>query len=116
MTRKKRNLLPIVSLLVALLFVVSLAVTTYGWIVNYYSYSQDVLGKSGALYFADGDGSSSDPFIISEPNHFYNLAYLQNIGAFGSTTYYFKVADPDTGLAITIDFSDPSYLSTYQTV
>ena len=30
MTRKKRNLLPMVSLLVALLFVVSLAATTYG--------------------------------------------------------------------------------------
>ena len=43
-------------------------------------------------YFADGDGSKDDPYIIAEPHHLYNLAWLQNKGVFNEHTY-FKVSD-----------------------
>ncbi len=114
--KRKFNIWPLVLVFLALLTIISLAKITYGWITNFYAYDQEVLGKSGNVYFAGGDGSSSDPFIISEPNHFYNLSYLQDIGAFDNNQYYFKVADPDTGLPITIDFSDSSYVATYRTI
>ena len=42
---------------------------------------------------SSGNGKSADsPFIISEPKHFYNFAWLQNIGAFKEKTYL-KIKD-----------------------
>ena len=33
-------------------------------------------------YFAGGDGSAADPYVITKPIHLYNLAWLQNLGRF----------------------------------
>lgn len=40
-----------------------------------------------------GNGKSPDsPYIISEPKHFYNFVWLQNVGAFDEKTYL-KIKD-----------------------
>lgn len=81
---------------------------TFSWMDNTFTLQNDMLGRvrtSLKSYFAGGDGTSTTPFIIAEPEHVSNLAYLQNSGQFEGTQYYFKVADPDTGNRIEIDFT-----------
>ncbi len=46
-------------------------------------------------YFESGDGSQEKPYIIATPKHFYNLAWLQNIGAFEGRTPYLKIVPKD---------------------
>ena len=102
--------------LVILLF--SLVSVTYAWTDNTYTYPQGILGKSRLTYFAGGDGTSSDPYIIRKASHFFNLSYLQNLGLFDNTTYYFKIDadDPETTGVVedTIDFSQAVEL--YQSI
>lgn len=77
----------------------------------------DNSGKVGILsYFHCGTGTSSDPFVITRPRHLYNLAKLQNIGAFSQGSYYFQI-----GLALGNDSSkyyvyDSDSSSTYGSV
>ena len=42
-------------------------------------------------YFYAGNGTEEYPFEIVNPIHFYNLTRLQNLGAFTTQKYYFKV-------------------------
>ena len=42
----------------------------------------DYLAQSAGAYFESGNGSFESPFIISRPRHMYNLAWLQDMGAF----------------------------------
>lgn len=39
-------------------------------------------------YFHTGTGTAAHPFVITRPRHFYNLARLQNLGAFSEHTYF----------------------------
>jgi hypothetical protein len=39
-------------------------------------------GSSASAYFAGGNGSEENPFIINTSTHLYNLAWLQNTGKF----------------------------------
>lgn len=39
-------------------------------------------GSANATYFESGEGSADDPYIISQPVHLYNLAWLQYLGYF----------------------------------
>ena len=50
-------------------------------------------GSSAGAYFAYGDGSSAHPFGISIPRHINNLAWLQYMGKFDDTHYYFELAN-----------------------
>jgi hypothetical protein len=96
-------------LIIILAFLITLILPAYAWYDNTFSMSYDILGKSRVSYqsyFADGTGIDTDPFIIAEPEHLFNLAYLQNLGLFDTVQYYFKVADPETGGMIDIDFSE----------
>lgn len=72
-----------------------------------------------AAYFGGGDGSSGNPYIISNSNHLYNLAWLQYIGYFNSPEpvkqLYFKLGDdvPATGLDMTGVVLPPIGTDTY---
>ena len=67
-------------------------------------------GSANAAYFESGDGSASDPYVISQPVHLYNLAWLQYLGYFnlnsslnnGRAQSYFKLKNNIvmTGVAI----------------
>lgn len=87
----------------------------YGWFVNSTSIPNPVIGKTRSAYFAAGDGSETDPFVIRNANHFFNLSYLQNYGLFDDQMYYFEVSGP-SGESITIDFCAPEVLEAYRTI
>ncbi|XFA99622.1 hypothetical protein ACAG96_03325 [Candidatus Izemoplasma sp. B36] len=101
-----RRLLTILVLTITLF--ITITVATYAWTNNTYIYSQDIIGKSRKSYFDSGTGTELDPFIINEPEHFFNLAYLQNLGQFNGSTYYFE-------LSSSIDFSQAS-VDLYKTI
>lgn len=100
------NSLSSLSLLIALFFV-SLSVV-FSWFINVYNMKNPILGEINS-HFAGGDGSAATPYLITRPEHFFNLAYLQNLGYFNSdsVTYHFEI--PNNTL---IDFTT----SFYQTV
>lgn len=81
--------------------------STYAWLDYTHRINNDIVGAAKVglrSYFGGGTGSSSTPFIISEKEHFYNLAILQNLGYLQSQTYYFKVVPINTQVKY-IDFS-----------
>ncbi len=59
----------------------------------------EVTGSSDGAYYASGQGTSDDPYIINQPRHLYNLAWLQYLGTYNKDTdndgsideVYFKV-------------------------
>ena len=92
---------------------------TFSWFFNAVSLPDfNYLGQSAGAYFESGSGTYDNPFIISRPRHLYNLAWLQDMGAFNRQEidsegygvvvdgkpkiqqYYFKVKETlkDTGL------------------
>ena len=86
----------IVYSLVLILFVfLSLITASVAWFANFIvaENETDFFGSSIAAYFADGDGTKEDPYIISNANHLYNLAWLQNKNQFDSRKFYFKVCE-----------------------
>ena len=36
-------------------------------------------------YFARGEGTKENPYVINKPIHLYNLAWLQDLGRFNDT-------------------------------
>lgn len=42
-------------------------------------------GLSEANYFARGDGTRGNPYVITTPRHYYNFAWLQYLGEFNKT-------------------------------
>jgi hypothetical protein len=109
----RRKLL--VYIMIGLLsFVLIAASTTYAWFVRSNNYKSDLIGSSKVSYFADGTGTSLDPFIISNANHMFNLSKLQEMGYLQDKTYHFLVADEDTLAPITIDFTGAGVALPYQ--
>ncbi|MGN1104187.1 MAG: hypothetical protein ACI4QI_04850 [Candidatus Coproplasma sp.] len=89
----KKIILSVLALIVALM---STVVAVFGWLAVGTQIEPNYTGSVISNYFASGDGSEGDAFIINRPNHLYNLAWLQNNGYFGSNQYYFKItADLD---------------------
>ena len=62
--------------------------------------NQNLEASSVSNYFAGGDGSEDNPFLIKEPIHMYNLSWLQARGIFDTEKKYFKVADAEGGGAV----------------
>ncbi|MGN0783880.1 MAG: hypothetical protein ACI4M0_06025 [Christensenellales bacterium] len=82
----------------------SLCASTLAWFVPGGKFMPPITATAVAKYFAGGDGSQADPYILNAPIHVYNLAWLQNKGVFDQETHYFKIdADIDmlTGSEIT---------------
>ena len=65
------------------------AASTLSWLIvdNRVIFPTSFGGSTKTAYFAGGDGSKDDPYIISSPVHFYNLAWLQYLGYFNLGTY-----------------------------
>lgn len=100
---KRRKLTIIAISLLNALTVSATTVATYAWFkygndITFGGNSDDVPIKAGAnsSYYGGGDGSETNPFIISKPIHLYNLAWLQYIGTYNTPTIqqkYFKVTN-----------------------
>ncbi len=74
---------------------------TFSWFSNKNNITKDFSGETAGAYFGGGDGTSSNPYIISRPIHLYNLSWLQYIGYFNNDSdndsvidkqFYFKVS------------------------
>ena len=65
------------------------SVFTFFLLTNKVSDDGDGRGNVGLRsYFHTGVGTQARPFVITRPRHFYNLARLQNLGAFSEHTYF----------------------------
>ncbi|XMB72036.1 hypothetical protein RJI07_08000 [Mycoplasmatota bacterium WC30] len=89
---KKYNLMVLAFLLTAMFVAATIAIS-YSWTSPRFIYNQSVVGKTKVSpiiwrYFNGGEGTSGDPYLISEPQHFFNLAYLQDLGYFSVQTYF----------------------------
>ncbi|MCK4551939.1 MAG: hypothetical protein KAU02_03405 [Tenericutes bacterium] len=89
---KKFNSIILAFLLTAIFVAATIAVS-YSWTNQRFLYNQSVVGKTKVSaiiwrYFNDGSGTSEDPYQISEPQHFFNLAYLQDLGYFDTQTFF----------------------------
>ena len=83
--------------LILIAITVSLVAASFAWFasLNHVSNDQHFTAETIAGYFADGDGSQGDPYIINNPRHLYNLAWLQDRGAITKYTYFKLGADID---------------------
>jgi hypothetical protein len=88
----KRRTVRIVNLVLAL--VVALFVTgyTFAWFAN--SKNQTITFGAGSndAYFAGGNGTEQDPYLIAEAQHMYNLAWLQNTGKLNDSKLFFALS------------------------
>lgn len=73
---KKIHILLIVLAAIFFIFIS----TTLAWFVDYFTVNDIPDGGVVTGYFARGDGSKEDPFVITKPIHLYNLAWLQYMG------------------------------------
>ena len=68
------------------------AAFSYAWFTNHNNVTNnDLQGSTAGAYFARGDGSKDKPYVINQPIHLYNLAWLQYIGAFDGKEPYFII-------------------------
>lgn len=88
----KLKAIPIVVLLCFLFS--ALVPASVAWFSGFITVKKnsDFTGSQIVSYFAKGDGTSADPFIIAEPQHLYNLSWLVNNG-FSTEGKYFQVSD-----------------------
>lgn len=65
------------------------AASTFSWLIagNKLQFPNNFSGSAKTAYFASGDGSKEHPYIISNPVHLYNLAWLQYLGYFNLGSY-----------------------------
>lgn len=92
------------TVLLSMLFS-TLITASVAWIVGFFAVESDGNFTAAQIvsYFAKGDGTEGDPFIISEAEHLYNLAWLQNNGHFDKAMY-FQISDLN-GNKTTIDMA-----------
>jgi hypothetical protein len=105
---KKSLINSIISLaLVFALFILTLSIV-FSWFIQSYKFDKPFLGQTTSSYFAGGTGiDEANAYIITKPEHFFNLAYLQNLGYFTTKTYFkIPVGNP------VIDFTNYSYHQT----
>lgn len=75
------------SALAAIISLITAAVVVFGWLADLSNIQPpQYSGAVNSSYFASGDGSVTSPYEINHPRHLYNLAWLQNIGYFNSTS------------------------------
>ena len=101
--KKILKFLPAVFAAVALVVATSLS-----WLAieNPVNFPDSFSGSTRVSYFAGGDGSKKDPYLITTRTHMYNLAWLQYLGYFnlggyinnGRAQSFFKLAFDGAGL------------------
>ncbi len=98
----------ILALLLSLLLLTT-ALPTLAWLGFFYDYESEkhdmdgLNGSSATAYFAGGNGSSDDPYILNAPVHVYNLAWLQFMGLLVKTNEDGKSTQPHFQLTADID-------------
>lgn len=98
---KKVFLQKIIPCVISCVLAVGLACGSYAWYSSSvkFEFNKNFSGKTDVAYFAGGDGSIGNPYIINNRYHIYNLAWLQYLGYFnlalpvnnGRAQNYFKI-------------------------
>lgn len=72
------------SLAALLIIAISFSAISFAWLAGgkYLNFPSSFGGSAVSAYFAGGDGSEKNPFIIKNSVHLYNLAWLQYLGYF----------------------------------
>lgn len=94
--RFKSFKLPLLALLLVILALLCIR-GTLAWFTSYTRLDAAFSAGMVISYFAGGTGTETDPYIIQEPVHLYNLAWLQNNGYFADTEPYFILSDTSAG-------------------
>ena len=65
--------------LILAMLLISLATASVAWFADSLEATNEGFNGSAIVsYFAGGDGSSKNPYLIENSRHLYNLAWLQN--------------------------------------
>lgn len=64
---------------------------SFAWFSNNNNVSRGFDGSTTGAYFARGNGSEENPYVINKPIHLYNLAWLQYVGFFKDKEPYFII-------------------------
>lgn len=64
---------------------------SFAWFSNNNNVSRGFGGSTTGAYFARGNGSEGNPYVINKPIHLYNLAWLQYVGFFKDKEPYFII-------------------------
>ncbi len=92
MSSNRNHVKYLTALLLAFSILLVSISATLAWFTNGIQDDLVVTGSSSSSYFGGGDGSATSPYIISDPVHLYNLAWLQYIGYFEDSNYYFELS------------------------
>ncbi len=128
--KKNRNIAFYIGLFSTL---VGFCFSTFFCIAAYIKYVEDDSGAFGTIglrsYFHCGTGTEEDPFVITRPQHLFNLSRLQSLGVFSEQKYFQlgynldntgekKVYAGDTGeeLANVLDMMDYNGTSNQKTL
>ena len=66
---------------------------SFSWFSNKNNVTRNINGYTAGAYFAGGSGKENDPYIIKNPIHLYNLAWLYYIGYFKGEEPYFSISN-----------------------
>ncbi len=98
MIKEKGKKIALVSLVAALVAAVAFSAT--------FSFYQKGVARNGSYgevslrsYYDSGEGTKTNPFIITRPRHLYNLSRLQNLGIYGDPEkkIYFQLGKKGLG-------------------
>lgn len=64
---------------------------SFAWFSNNNNVTRGFDGSTTGAYFARGNGSEGNPYVINRPIHLYNLAWLQYVGFFKDKEPYFII-------------------------
>lgn len=88
----KKKLLHKISIILSLLLsIIIITNPISAWFVLNNSIDLNIDSASILNYFASGDGTIANPFIISHKRHIYHLSWLQDLGMLQDQKYYFEI-------------------------
>ncbi len=110
MTKARIGLIGLLS--TSVVAILAIATGTFAWFAEHTlndPVDVNINGSASPYHYASGTGTSEDPYLIRDPIHLYNLAWLQYLGTYNKDEnedgaidrqWYFKLSDdiPASGL------------------
>lgn len=96
----------------AILTFAAIGISSAAWFQISNSQTVSTTGSTAATYFAGGNGTEEDPYIITRPVHMYNLAWLQYNGEFNNNKapYHFRIGGDGTDYPVITELNMSGYI------
>ena len=96
----------------AILTFAAIGISSAAWFQISNSQTVSTTGSTAATYFAGGNGTEEDPYIITRPVHMYNLAWLQYNGEFNNNKapYHFRIGGNGTDYPVITELDMSGYI------